>query len=160
MPEARQAGRRQLLFVCTGNTCRSPMAEILLRDRLGADRGWVVRSAGIAACEGAKASPHSRAVLLEWGLDLAEHCSRPLTAHRADASDLIIALARTHYEAIVARWPRMRAKTLLLGSFLDPDGVDPDIPDPIGGDLAEYRRVRDHIARAVDRLADSLHQLV
>ncbi len=160
MADQQHSECRRILFVCTGNTCRSPMAETLLRDRLGPDSGWTVASAGIAACEGATASPESHAVLTEWELDLAEHCSRPLTAQQADAADLLIALARSHYDAIIARFPSARAKTLLLGSFLVPDGVDQDIPDPIGGDLAEYRSVRDQIAKAVDRLAESLHHLV
>jgi protein-tyrosine phosphatase len=147
----------QLVFVCTGNTCRSPMAEALLRARLGCGLPWRVLSAGIAATEGCPASPESVAALRERGLDLSAHRSRPLTRALVESADLLVPLSLLHYAAIVDRFPEAREKTLLLGSFLgDGHGPPQDIPDPIGGDAALYRTIRDRIAEAVANLAEFL----
>lgn len=144
----------QVVFVCTGNTCRSPMAEVLLRSRLGMGAPWRILSAGIAASDGAPASPEGVVALREIGLDLSAHRSRPLTRTLAEAADLLVPLSLTHYAAIIERFPEAREKTLLLGSFLgDGHGPPRDIPDPIGGDAAVYRATRDQIAAAVANLA-------
>jgi len=159
MPEA--GGRialRRLVFVCTGNTCRSPMAAALLQARLGDQRRWQILSAGTAAARGCPASRGSIDALHELGIDLTGHRSRPLTLDLVHSADLLVPLAMSHFQLIVMRHPAAREKTLLLGSFSRRRERQPqDVPDPIGGPLAEYREVRDRIAPLIEGLADYLH---
>jgi len=132
-----------VLFVCTGNTCRSPMAELLCRDmlakRLGCtideleDRGVLVMSAGIAAEEGGKAAAEAVEVMSAFGLDLRGHETQPLTEPLARHADTIYAMTRAHREAIVAQWPSAAERTEVLSA----DGAD--ICDPIGGPVERYR---------------------
>lgn len=155
----RTAGLR-LAFVCTGNTCRSPMAEglaqSLLLERLGApgpaavrgdprgDRsprgrlsafGFELASMGVAAAHGAPASPQAVAVLAPRGIDLGGHQSQPATWERLADFDLALCLTRSHARALESLLPPGRGPRIEL---LDPQGRD--VPDPIGGDVEEYRR--------------------
>ncbi|MGA1607991.1 MAG: Sua5/YciO/YrdC/YwlC family protein [Planctomycetota bacterium] len=150
---------RRFLFVCTGNTCRSPLAEALaIRSaarRLGTSdervpaHGLVFESAGVAAWPGESASDGSTAAAAELDLDLAEHRTSALTAERLRAAERIFCLGPSHLVAARAMLPDAADKIELL----DPSGSG--IPDPFGHDLDAYRRTRDAIARAVDaRLAE------
>ena len=132
-----------ILFVCTGNTCRSPMAEVICREmlakRLGCeigeleDRGVLVMSAGVAAMLGGRAAAEAVEVLAKMNLDLSEHETQPLTEPLVRHSDLIYTMTRTHREAIVAQWPSAAERTFLLA-------VDEsDICDPIGGPAERYK---------------------
>ena len=104
-----------VLFVCTGNTCRSPMGELLMRQRLVQikkcrldeleDHGFIVRSAGLSAAAGCPASSESVAILRELGLDLSKHEAQPLSELLVRHADLILAMTAGHWQAIVQRWP-------------------------------------------------------
>jgi protein-tyrosine phosphatase len=138
-----------LVFVCTGNTCRSPMAEALMRHRVAEDlkcsladleeQGVTIVSAGISARAGGKASPESAQVVQERGLDLSAHESQPLGERLVRFADLVLTLTRAHRDAIVAEWPDAAARVKLLCR----DGSD--VADPIGGPIELYRRCADQI---------------
>ena len=147
----KQLASFMLVFVCTGNTCRSPMAEVLMRkrmaDRLGCepcaleDHGVIILSAGIAAMSGGRASPEAVDVVREMGLELCEHESQPLSDRLVRFADLILAMTRGHLEGILEQWPGAAPRTALLSR----DGTD--VADPIGGPPEMYRRC----ARQIDR---------
>jgi protein-tyrosine phosphatase len=133
-----------VLFVCTGNTCRSPMAEAICRQilakRLGCplheleDHGVLVMSAGIAASMGGRASAEAVEIMAAMDLDLADHETQPLTEPLVRHADLIYAMTRTHRDAIVAQWPSAAERTMLLCAD------ESDVCDPIGGPVERYQR--------------------
>ncbi|MBL7016039.1 MAG: low molecular weight protein arginine phosphatase [Kiritimatiellales bacterium] len=142
---------KKLIFVCTGNTCRSPMAEGLLRNLLPADSGWEVSSAGVCAANGWPASEHSVEALREKGIDISNITSQTLTPQLIEEADLLITMTEGHRQAILAVAPESKGKVFLLKSF----GIAQcaaDIADPIGGSLDLYRRVRDEIDAALPDL--------
>ena len=145
------AQSREIVFVCTGNVCRSPMAEYLLRQRLGERSGWASGSAGVFAMNGAPASVEALRVMKELGIDLKSHRSRMLTKEIVDGAALIVVMTEMHKADIVRRFPETGDRVFLLKSF-GLAGRAEDIPDPIGLSTAVYRRVRDEIDSAISDL--------
>jgi protein-tyrosine-phosphatase/tRNA A37 threonylcarbamoyladenosine synthetase subunit TsaC/SUA5/YrdC len=137
------------LFVCTGNTCRSPMAEGLFRkllaDRLKCpeddlvDRGFVVASAGVAAGLGSPPSPEAVELLRDRGVDLRGHESQPVTPQLLSQADQIFTMTRSHRELLLREFPDAASRVKLLAR----DGSD--VIDPIGAGMEEYRRSADQI---------------
>ncbi|MGD2216924.1 MAG: low molecular weight protein arginine phosphatase [Gemmatimonadales bacterium] len=151
MPQDRPT-TYNILFVCTGNTCRSPLAEAVARRALES-RGWdhvSVDSAGTSATWGAPASEGSRAAAAAIGLDLSGHRSQPVTAELVQAADIILAMTTNHLEAVEAMGED--PKVSLLSEFIDGPEAGEPIADPVGGSSDEYAEARDRIARAVEGL--------
>lgn len=143
-----------VLFVCTGNTCRSPLAEALLRRKL-ADRGVEgvsVSSAGTGAWEGAPASEGAYLVGLEHGLDLSDHRARLLSREVAAAATLILTMARHHRARVEQLGTATEAR--VLGEYSGRG--DAEVADPFDGDLELYREVLAELDAMLEAVADRL----
>jgi len=139
------------LFVCTGNICRSPMAEALFRHRIGDEMRWEACSAGIYAGEGTPASANSVEAMRELGIDIESHRSQPLATELVQQADLIITMTAGHRFEILQDFPEVGNRVFLIKSF-GTSKVPADIPDPFGGSLNIYRKTRDEIDRALSDL--------
>jgi len=154
MPDPAPEAPWHLLFVCTGNTCRSPLAEVVARRELVArGAGQVtVASAGTHAWPESPASDGSMLVALEQGLDLSGHRARALTPELVAGAHVILTMGGSHRE--VAEAMGGGGRTALLGGF--GDGASRPIADPFGGDLDMYRQafveIEAEVRAALDRL--------
>jgi protein-tyrosine-phosphatase len=149
-----------LLFVCTGNTCRSPLAAAIARQAVG-ERGWThvsVQSAGIATMAGAPASQGALVVAQEHGLELETHVSQPLTRELVDWADLILGMGHSHLVGIAELGAA--DKSALVTDFLAEEWAGGAIADPFGGDISEYRATYQQLHNAITVLIARLEPIL
>jgi protein-tyrosine-phosphatase len=146
----------KILFVCTGNTCRSPLAEAIAR-KFAIERGLIdleIGSAGTSAWEGAPASDGALLVGIERSIDLSQHRSQQLTRELVASSDYIFAMGPHHLERIEAMGGE--GKGHLLTAYASGGESDRSVSDPFGGDLDVYRATCDELQVEVRKLLDRL----
>jgi len=143
-----------ILFVCTGNTCRSPMAAVIM-EKLAIESGLdiLIESAGLFAANGEKASDEAIEAVKKYGVDLNQHRSQPISDELIERSDLKITMTDAH-------------KMLLQDVAMDKTvtvcelaGIDDEIEDPFGGDLDDYIQTADMLYIALTQIADKLLQI-
>lgn len=147
---------KKILFVCTGNSCRSVMAEGLLQDLLNkkGKKDMQVLSAGTNTFNGMPPSPETIAVMKENGIDIARHVGQQLTTMLIERADVIFCMEEFHRKQILDAVPEAEPKVHLLNAFQNPTARHPEIPDPIGRSAKVYQVCRDVILEAVTRIAD------
>lgn len=153
--------RNTVYFVCTGNICRSPMGEALLKhaiDALGADsklKNLKVESAGVSTIDGMGASAFSVEALKRVGLDIKGHRSKLLTQKMVDNAAAIFAMDQTHLDAVRRNFKNLPHILKKVTDFVENEHLDA-IADPYGGSLEEYLEARDDIVSAIPNIVKYL----
>src|SRR5580704_2572965 len=150
---------KNVLFVCTGNICRSPMAEGLFRYATRGRADCRVISAGVGALEGQPPSSHAVRALNELGIDISNLRSRVLSPELVDEADYIFGMTHSHVDQVNLLFPQAAEKTFLLREFDETlDEFEKDISDPIGGSYETYAYCRDQIEQGIFDMLNFLEQ--
>ena len=150
---------KTVLFVCTGNVCRSPMAEGLFRRATKGRADFRALSAGLGAMNDQPPTPHSVAAMRELGVDISTQRSRTLTAELVQQSDYIFGMTHSHVDTIVLLYPQAADKTFLLREFDETlEAFEKDISDPIGGSYDVYEHCRNQIEQGIASLLRFMEQ--
>lgn len=144
----------RILFVCTGNTCRSPMAEAILKSKN--IPGMEVKSAGVYAAGGQDASPHAKNVLTKNSISY-HHSSTPLTEREVKWATHIFTMTEGHKSMIMDAYPTAIEKTFTLKEFIFADIKDRDISDPYGGSQKVYNETFQELSDLIERLIEKLN---
>ncbi len=154
---------KSILFVCTGNTCRSSMAEAMLKSMLeGTALDIKVTSAGTAVFRQDGAAKHAVEIMKERKIDLSDHVSKPVGLEEIRQADLILTMTRVHKRAILEMAPEFEDKVFTLKEYVDGDlhetesGHHLDIADPFGGTAQCYRACAAEIHEALEKLVEKI----
>jgi len=151
-----------ILIVCTGNTCRSPMAEYALRSLLEKERpdGSIVSSAGIAAADSYPATLYAAEAAKIWDLDLSHHESRMLSEEMIEEADMILTMASEHYRSVIRMSEKAADKTSLFKNFPEKSGNGEDLEDPIGQSLDRYNQTFLEIGECLGKYLTEIVKLI
>ncbi len=141
-----------IIFVCTGNTCRSPMAEGFFKSLCDNSCAFDVRSRGVAAIDGMSASEYSVIAASELGSDISAHSSHQITHADVSWADFIFTMTSSHASVLKAAFPEFAPKIFSIGEFVG----SADVSDPYGGDLSTYRKCAAELEDAVQKIYDKL----
>lgn len=144
----------KVLFVCTGNTCRSPMAEGILKSIAKEKKLQIdVYSAGISVFEGDGAAKNAIKAMEKIGIDISEHLANGISRKLVKETDLILTMSISHRDFILLNFPEAVGKTSTLKDYAYK--VDKSVADPYGGSLAMYEKTRDEIYQAIEKIIDN-----
>ncbi len=158
-------GKVQIVFICTGNICRSPMGEFLLKNKLSPEMAKIVQviSAGTHAMEDMPASHNAKLTAKEFGVDLSDHNSQPLTRWLLGQCDVIFAMETDHVDIIHRMDPTASPRTFLLKEFglsETEKNADKHIEDPISGSQDVYRKIYSEMDQEIDRIMPYLERVI
>lgn len=145
---------KKILFICTGNTCRSPMAEALLKHK---KKDIEVQSAGLFAFQGGPTSKHTVEVLKEKGI-LCEHRSQQVNQNLLEWADVVLTMTEHHKASLHADFPNYANKIHTLKQFVGADGGGGDVVDPFGGTLEAYRYTLAELEPLMDKLIEKIEK--
>ncbi len=147
-----------VLFICTANICRSPMAMAIFRHKLNESeyKDWKVASAGTWARPGHPAPEFGRRLMSSIGMDISRHRSRVVTAELLDGADLILTMEQGHKEALRAEFPGAARRVFLLTEMV---GYEQSIQDPYGASFEEWRETAKEIGMYIDQGFDRIVEL-
>lgn len=138
--------RMNIYFICTGNTCRSPMAEAILRAKQ--IEGVSVRSAGIHTEDGIPISSNAQTLMEEANMAYTPHASK-VNKDMVEGADLVLTMTQSHRFSLAEAFPQFAEKIFTLKEYVDEIG---DVHDPYGGDLQTYRHTFIELTRLIDLL--------
>lgn len=149
---------RRVLLVCTGNTCRSPMAAALLSQRwkqAAPERELEVLSAGTGSVPGEPASAHAVTAMSGRGLDLTGHRSQAAAGTLLESADLILTMTTRHKDYILGNWPALAGRVYTLGEYA---GTPQDVADPFGGTLADYEATASELEHTLQAVVERVRR--
>ncbi len=147
---------KKILLVCSGNTCRSPMAQAMLQQMLRNthNKEITVKSAGLYTSDGLPASEAARLVMEEMGLDLSGHTSQKVNEALMAETELVLTMTEEQRQNLAAAFPQKKQQIFTLGEFSGQPGGD--IDDPYGMDLEKYRKVSQELEEILIRVLNIL----
>lgn len=148
---------KKLVFICTGNTCRSPMAkgimDKLLREKSPSLRDQIeIETAGLMAFEGAPASDGAISVMAEVGVDLSLHEAQKVSQEMLDSADWVLTMTKGHRECLYGQYDQQRE----IYTLYEYVGEEKDVVDPFGGEVEIYRECRDELEGVIIRIIDMI----